>query len=146
MAEFYRFARLTYLQTQPFTGDRLGTYAWYYHQIHPFTERVVYLFSSARKLLSVQNAAGGANAVPDALPSRIHGTAVAFLGLSLCARNFSEPGPADEILLFRENLLCQSRNIPVLDMILVHRGGYIPLSQMNETNGYFRNPSQQWFL
>lgn len=141
----YRLARMRQLSRNPFTGDTLGRFAWYYHQSFTLPCAVLYLFSSKRKMLSLWEIPQQQTQIVEALDSFMQEPDAALLGLSLSCRCWEKPQPGDEIQLNRFYLYCQNRNLPVLDMILVHRGGYMPLSDMKEAAAYLPDHRPPWF-
>lgn len=135
MADAYRCARMHRLEKDLFNVDRLGLYASLWQQARPVPSVCVYLFDRKRQLLSLRRLlltdAYAPTAYCPLLPAIFWEERASLLALSVCAQNYSDPRMTDVMQLSRASLFCEEANIPVLDMILLHEAGYIPLSRMS---------------
>ena len=120
-------------------------FAWYYHRMLPDSRMGIYHFDSRRRMTSYQSVPSDVVRSPQRLEAVLRAKDAAFVGLSLFVRSGDSPDSLDEILLCRCDLLCQQLHLPVLDMILLHRGGYIPLSHLKQKDVYLKDGMSGWF-
>lgn len=145
MEEAYWCARMAHLRKTPFSGEQLGLFTWYYHQMLGNPVVGLYTFNSRRRMLSFQCVPPQDMQIYRKLDELAREKSSALVGLSLPARCPATPDLGDSIQLNRYFLYCQKKNIRVLDMILIHRGGFIPLSEMKENHIYSNDPLSGWF-
>ena len=119
-------------------------FAWYYHRMLPDSSMGIYRFDSQRRMVSYQSVPSSAVRNPQRLEAVLREKDAAFVGLSLYVRHGDVPDVLDEILLCRCDLLCQQLHLPVLDMILLYRGGYIPLSHLKQKDVYLKDSISGW--
>ena len=126
----YRLSKLRLLAHQPFDADRLGLYAQLWHEALLPCAACLYLFDKCRKLTGVRVLYSGrkwaARRYCEGIPAIFAQSGAAMIGVSMTAEG-SDATEQDITELSRVALYCEKEQIPVLEMILLDEGGYVPL-------------------